>query len=314
MQYLDVEFDLNDGSYKPFTKPNDIPIYVHIKSNHPRTITKNIPAAVNRRLSALSSSEAMFETSTQIYQDALNKAGYKYKLKYDPTVKTNQTKTRSRKRNVVWFNPPFSITVRTNVGATFLKLIDKHFHKSNPLSKIINRNTCKVSYRTTPNMKKIISAHNAKVTKDLENNTERKCNCRRAGECPLVGKCLTDNLVYQATVKQPQAPEKSYIGLTSTTFKDRLANHKKAFKHRKHMTDTKLSEEIWDIKEQGSNYEINWKLIDRAKPYSPVTSLCALCTLEKYYIIFKPELASINEREEINSYCLHKHSLLLDKT
>ena len=97
VQYLDVEFDLNDGSYKPFTKPNDIPIYVHIKSNHPRTITKNIPAAVNRRLSALSSSEAMFETSTQIYQDALNKAGYKYKLKYDPTVKTNQTKTRSRK-------------------------------------------------------------------------------------------------------------------------------------------------------------------------------------------------------------------------
>ena len=121
--------------------------------------------------------------------------------------------------------------------------------------------------------------------------------------------------MYQATIttNQPQSQPRTYIGLTSTTFKIRLGNHKKAFKHRKYLTDTKLSEEIWEIKDQGFNYEIKWKLIDRAKPFSPVTSLCNLCTLEKYYIIFKPEL-DINEREEVNSYCLLKHQLLLDKT
>ena len=164
VNFLDIELNLEEGTYKPFTKPNDVPLYVHRLSNHPKCITDNIPEAVNRRLSGLSSNEAMFLNSVEVYQDALNKAGYKFKLKYDPTVTTNKTKPRTRTRKTVWFNPPYSITVRTNVGAQFLKLIDKHFPKSNPLSKIINRNTCKVSYRTTPNMEKIIAGHNAKIS------------------------------------------------------------------------------------------------------------------------------------------------------
>ena len=69
---------------------------------------------------------------------------YKYKLKFNPIEKKNK-KNNSRKRDVLWFNPPYSQGVRTNVGAKFLKLIDKHFPKSNPLSKILYRNKVKMA-------------------------------------------------------------------------------------------------------------------------------------------------------------------------
>ena len=50
VNFLDLTLDLNSGLYKTFMKPNDIPVYVNVKSNHPPSILKNIPAAVNKRL------------------------------------------------------------------------------------------------------------------------------------------------------------------------------------------------------------------------------------------------------------------------
>ena len=131
-----------------------MPLNVHCDSNHPPAVTKNIPLAVNKRLSALSSSEDMFQSVVQIFQEALDKAGYKYKLKYDPDCATAKKRNRNRKRPVLWFNPPYCATVKTNVGAKFLKLISKHFPKTNPLHRVINRKNTKVSYRTTANMEK----------------------------------------------------------------------------------------------------------------------------------------------------------------
>ena len=80
------------------------------------------------------------------------------------------------------------------------------------------------------------------------------------------------------------------------------------------MNETCLSQHIWNLKKENIDFEISWKILDRAQPFSPVSGICALCTLEKYYIIFKPELATINQRDEMNSHCLHKAPKLLDKT
>ena len=38
-----------------------------------------------------------------------------------------------RQRKIIWFNPPYSVNVETNIGKTFLKLIDKHFPKTQEL-------------------------------------------------------------------------------------------------------------------------------------------------------------------------------------
>ena len=247
------------------------------------------------------------------FQEGLDNAGYKYQLKYQPP-KPNQ-KTRSRKRKVVWFNPPWAANVKTNVGGKFLKLINKHFPKQNPLSKVVNRNTVKVSYRTTPNLKRIISAHNAKILRKNYQNTEKSCNCRKKNECPLNGECLTKNVIYQAKIvtNQPKPESHTYVGL-SVNFKDRFRNHKQTMEKRKYGNQTTLSKFVWDLKDKNIDFDLTWKILDRAQPYNPIQDVCNLCTLEKYYLIFKPETASINENEEINSYCLHKDPLLLDKT
>ena len=34
--YLDVTMDLSDGSYRPYRKPNDTPVYINAASNHSR--------------------------------------------------------------------------------------------------------------------------------------------------------------------------------------------------------------------------------------------------------------------------------------
>ena len=42
VNFLDVTFDLNTGIFKPYMKDNDKPVYVHIESNHPPNVLKNI--------------------------------------------------------------------------------------------------------------------------------------------------------------------------------------------------------------------------------------------------------------------------------
>ena len=133
---------------------------------------------------------------------------------------------------MTYFNPPFALNVKTNIGAKFLQLIDKHFPPSNPLSKLINRNTVKISYKCTPNLAKLISGHNSKIINEsIPKPLVRKCNCSKNAVCPLNGNCLEKKVVYQATVISSDGDTANYIGLSAPRFKDRLANHKKSFKN-----------------------------------------------------------------------------------
>ena len=116
--------------------------------------------------------------------------------------------------------------------------------------------------------------------------------------CPLSEKCLTKDLVYQATVKQTNGGTDTYIGLTSTTFKARLGTHKNSFKDPE-ANQTSLSNHIWDLKKRKIEHSISWKLVDRAQHFSPVSGKCQLCIKEKLYILFHQEMASLNSKNEI---------------
>ena len=59
--YLDVNFNLNDRAYKPYTKPNNEIKYVHKDSNHPPSLTCQIPLSRESRLSTLSYNVKTFE-------------------------------------------------------------------------------------------------------------------------------------------------------------------------------------------------------------------------------------------------------------
>ena len=171
---MDVTFDLNTGTYKPYCKPNDKPLYINKQSNHPPSVLNNIAEGVNRRLTDISSNEELFEKAAPIYQKALNEAGYTYKLKLDKKQKEknkeNGQNKRKRMRNIIWFNPPYSMNVSTNIASKVLTFIKDCFPEGHPLHKIFNKNTVKVSYKTTPNVKQLISSHNSTILKQNMRN------------------------------------------------------------------------------------------------------------------------------------------------
>ena len=91
--------------------------------------------------------------------------------------KSNSNKKKKRTRKIIWFNPPFSKNVLTNVAKTFLQLVNKHFTRNHALHKIFNRNTLKASYSCMPNIANIIKAHNQKtLSQPTESNQTRSCN------------------------------------------------------------------------------------------------------------------------------------------
>ena len=320
--------DLILGTYKPYNKPNNQPLYINKQSNHPPNTIKNIVTGVNKRLSDISSNETIFNEAAPLYQKALDDSGYNVKLKYNKEENNlnnnsnHKRRNRQRKQNTIWFNPPYSMNVSTRVGAKFLKLLDDCFPEDHPLHKIFNRNTVKVSYKTTPNMGQIVTGHNKHIIKtnkqqnQPEDVVERSCNCKTKkdpmGEkCPLGNKCLHSAIVYQATVTEVVTKKtETYIGLTADPFKTRLANHTKSFKHEKYETDSDLSKHIWKLKRGNIEYKIQWKILDRARTFNPVFRTCQLCIREKYYIIFKPELCTLNQRSEFGTHCRHQRSLL----
>ena len=127
-------------------------------------------------MTEISSDEQSFKQAAPPYQQA-DKCGYKHKLTFKhPSIQTNNKDSRRRKRNITWYNPPFSENVATNVGQSFLRIIDEEFPSKHPLHKIFNRKTVKVSYSCMPNVKQIIDGHNkSKLSKSSTTDNETAC-------------------------------------------------------------------------------------------------------------------------------------------
>ena len=173
--------DLETGLYKPYRKPGDKPLYVSAHSNHPPQILKNLPTGIEKRISNNSANQEIFDAAVQPFQSELDRCGYSYQLKYNPRKEQNKPKKKRNKKNVTWFNPPFSLNVATNIGKEFLRLIDKHFPPGHPLHSVINRQTVKVGYRCLPNMGAQVNKHNSKIlnnsSKKQATRTPSSCNC-----------------------------------------------------------------------------------------------------------------------------------------
>ena len=69
-----------------------------------------------------------------------------------------------------------------------------------------------------------------------------------------------------------------------------------------------------EIADQGVNYILEWSIIARGKGFNPTTRSCQICLREKYFIMFRPEGATLNSRDELFNTCRHRTKLLLSKT
>ena len=145
VDFLDITFNLNNGIYKPYKKPNDRLLYINKSSNHPPQIINQLPKIISNRLSGNSSNKEVFNTAKGEYKEALKRSSYN-----NISLSFHQSSTSYVKQqchcNIIWFNPPYSRAVITNVAKKFLQLIDLHFKPLNKFHKIFNRNNVKVSY------------------------------------------------------------------------------------------------------------------------------------------------------------------------
>ena len=311
--FLDVTLDLASGKFWPYRKPNSDPLYINSKSNHPPTIIKHLPAAITSRIASLSCSEEEFLKATPPYKEALRKSGYHEEMPYPQQRRSSK---RQRKRDVIWFNPPYNQSVTTNVASQFLKLVDKHFPRHHRYHKLFNRNNVKCSYSCMNSIGSIIRSHNAKVlpsTQATPANPQRTCNCRQPQNCPLRGMCLTQCIVYKATVTAPNKPTRVYHGLTEGTFKQRFSNHKKSFTVEKYQKETELSKYMWELKGLGLEGEVRWEIAKRAAPYKCGARRCDLCLTEKMVIALADPTTMLNKRSELVSTCRHRAKFRCDK-
>ena len=77
----------------------------------------------------------------------LKQVGTKDALKHEKnTLRASTKKARGRKRREeIFFNPPYNVVLRYKLDKLFLKLIDKNFPINHQLHKIINCHTIKIS-------------------------------------------------------------------------------------------------------------------------------------------------------------------------
>ena len=314
VNFLDVTLDLERGIYKPYRKPGDKPLYVNAASNHPPNVIKNIPLGINRRLVEISSNEEIFNEAAEFYQAELDRCGYNHKLIWLENIASKPK--RRRKREVVWFNPPYSMNVKTPVGKEFLKLIDKHFPKGSPLHKFINRNTVKISYRCVPNMGSYLAKHNAKIMKNNLGGPKTmapNCHClkSRKQECPLPGACNQMGTIYQAEVNTENCEPEFYIGLAKR-FKKRWYTHRDSLMDINFDRHTTLSKYVWKQRGKGLTPKVQWRILERnVADFNPIRGTCRLCTREKYRIVLEPSSATLNKRTELFTPCPHKAAFLI---
>ena len=104
VNFLNITLNLTNCTYEPYKKDNNTLIYIHTSSNHPPSITKQIPKSISPRQSNNSSNIDILKKYKHIYDEVLKSSGYKQELKFTPT----KVNSKHRSRNIFWFNPPYA--------------------------------------------------------------------------------------------------------------------------------------------------------------------------------------------------------------
>ena len=261
---------------------------------------------IQQRLSELSTDENEFNQVKGDYESALKNSGFGTQLKYS----TAEKRPRNRKRNIIWFNPPFNSTLTTNLGKQFLALITKHFPQHHKFSKIFNRNTVKLSYSCSPNMKSVISGHNKSLLNSNKSPPAKPCNCRNKETCPLQGECQQKALIYKATVTTG-SEKYEYIGCSESEFKTRFNNHQMNFRNRSYVDKTSLSQKVWELKDKEEDFTVSWSIKARSSSYMCGSRKCDLCLTEKFEILKSDPMSSLNKRSEMANKCRHMNKYKL---
>ena len=113
-------------------------------------------------------------------------------------------------------------------------------------------------------------------------------------------------LIEEEVITKEDNDIKSYIGMTTATFKDRSRNHKKSFEDIKHETDTELSKYVWKLMLDKKQFSIYWSILSRASSIKAGGNSCNLCLEEKLQILRNcNSMSCLNKRSELFTKCVH---------
>ena len=123
-----MPFNLHKNTYKPYRKPDNQPVYIHVNSNHPPTTIRELLKSIGKRLSELSCNKEIFEKAIPPYNDALKKSRLKENLVYKPKttiwyihlkppfgIYTENHHLVYTPKTTIWFSLLYSVNVKTNL-------------------------------------------------------------------------------------------------------------------------------------------------------------------------------------------------------
>ena len=132
---------------KQFTSMSNLAIPYKLSRRFQGILKKDFPAYHQQK--------KIFENWKDNYKLPLLQFGYKENL--NCTEKNNKIDQKTQKCIILWFNPPYSKSVKTNMDKLYLCLISKPFPPTHKYRKIFNGNTIKINYTCMSNIKSKIS-------------------------------------------------------------------------------------------------------------------------------------------------------------
>ena len=81
--------------------------------------------------------------------------------------------------------------------------------------------------------------------------------------------------------------------------------------HKKHRNSTALSNYAWKLKDNNTDFKIDWEILSRTKNKFNTRNGCMLCNIEKMEIAKLSNLEALNKRTELQSGCVHYRNTFL---
>ena len=96
------------------------------------------------------------------------------------------------------------------------------------------------------------------------------------------------------------------LALLGLGLKIDLQKTNKSFRHEKHSNAATLSQYIWKLNNNKVNFKIQWEILKKkTKNKYNLKNGCKFCNAEKIEILTIKESEPLNERNELQTGCLH---------
>lgn len=136
-------------------------------------------------------------------------------------------------------------------------------------------------------MERILRAHNGKVLQGNQTKakTKKTCSCRIPSLCCLNEECLTEAVVYKATIIKADERANRICYCHGASIQTPLAKPLQSVKHAKHETSQpKIAKYAWQLKENVA-FPYKWEIERRCGAYKSGMRACDLCLSEKWAIL-----------------------------